>query len=90
MPADEDMSSDLPAIISSLSYSSSAGILAAGSSIGRLALWKHNQGKRRESSSSHMHEDPSMDWLLQRNILVAGRIDDVLWSHDDRCAVRLV
>ncbi len=88
---EEDVRSELPTAISSLSYSAPAGTLAAGTSTGSVALWKHEQGSlptscAHASSMHHMQADPSMDWLPQRGITVAGRVGSVEWSSDDRCA----
>ena len=86
---DEDIRSEMSATISSLSWSAAAGILSAGTSTGRVAFWKHEQSMVLSSSSSahHMDADPSVHWLPQRGMTVAGRVDDVVWGRDDRCTL---
>jgi hypothetical protein len=83
---DEDIRSEMSATISSLSWSAAAGILSAGTSTGRVAFWKHEQSMALSSSSSahHMDADPSVHWLPQRGMTVAGRVDNVVWGRDDR------
>lgn len=86
--ADEDIRSEMSATISSLSWSAAAGILSAGTSTGRVAFWKHEQSISALGSSSnayHMDADPSVHWLPQRGMTVAGRVDNVVWGRDDRC-----
>jgi len=34
-----------------------------------------------------MDADPSVHWLPQRGMTVAGRVDDVVWGRDDRCTL---
>ncbi|DBA86980.1 TPA: hypothetical protein ACH3X2_000362 [Trebouxia sp. C0005] len=82
---DDDIRSEMSATISSLSWSVAAGILSAGTSTGRMAFWKHEQGMALSSSSSahHMDADPSVHWLLQRGMTVAGRVNNVVWGHGD-------
>lgn len=86
---DEDMRSEVSATISSLSWSAAAGILSAGTSTGRVAFWKHEQSIALSSSSGahHMDADPSVHWLPQRGMTVAGRVDDAMWGCDDRCTL---
>ncbi len=78
----------MSATISSLSWSAAAGILSAGASTGRVAFWKHEQSTSALGSSSsahHMDADPSVHWLPQRGMTVAGRVDNVVWGCEDRC-----
>lgn len=87
---DEDIRSEMSVTISSLSWSGPAGILSAGTSTGRAAFWKHEQSNSAIGSSSnahHMDADPSVHWLPQRGVAVAGRVNDVVWGHDDRCTL---
>ena len=89
LSADEGVTSDLPTAISSLSYSAAAATLAAGTSTGQVALWKCLKGQASSVESSArmdllLDSDPSQDWVLQRSISVSGRVNRVLWSHDDR------
>ena len=34
-----------------------------------------------------MDADPSVHWLPQRGMTVAGRVDDVVWGRNDRCTL---
>jgi len=36
------------------------------------------------SNAHHMDADPSVHWLPQRGMAVAGRVDNVVWGHNDR------
>ena len=87
--ADEDVTSDLPATISSLSYSAATATLAAGTASGRVALWRGPQadsppGATSASPMHHLDTDPSLQWMPQRCIAVPGSVDRVLWSRDSR------
>lgn len=81
--------SDLPTIISSLSYSAATATLAAGTTSGRVALWRGPQadsppGAAPTSPMQQLDTDPSLQWMLQRCIVVAGCVDRVMWSRDSR------
>ena len=34
-----------------------------------------------------MDADPSVHWLPQRGMTLAGRVDNVVWGRDDRCTL---
>ena len=89
--ADEASQSEVQASVSTLSWSASANLLSAGTSTGTVTIWKLDRGNTitKPSSISHLDADPSMQWLPQRGLTMAGCVDSVAWGHDDRFARRL-
>ena len=87
--ADEDVMSNLPTTISSLSYSAATATLAAGTTSSQVALWRGPHadsppGATPTSPMHHMDTDPRLQWTPQRGIVVVGSVDKVLWSRDSR------
>ena len=84
--------SDLPTTISSLSYSAATATLAAGTTSGRVTLWRGPQadsppGATPTSPMHHLDIDPGLQWTPQRRIVVGGCVDKVLLSRDSRCSL---
>lgn len=87
--AGENVSSDIPTIISSLSYSAATGMLAAGTPTGRVALWRTpladpSAGPTPTSPMQYLDADPGLKWVPQRCLEVSGCVDRVIWSRDSR------
>lgn len=87
--ADDDTMSGMPATISSLSYSAPTATLAAGTTSGRVALWRGPQADPAPqhiptSPMQHLDIDPSLQWVPQSSIAVSGCVDRVIWSRDSR------
>ena len=65
--------------------------MSAGTSTGTVTVWKLSQGNTitKPSSINHLNADPSMQWVPQRGLTMAGCVDSIAWGPNDRCATRL-